>query len=155
MRGVRTLWPVVINPFRQQAIDIIGCHVAVIKHQSHVVDTDDHRMGHSGHFVGINFLGQVAGILGGDDGRFERGERVDLRKINAQSDKLSSNPFAQFFKQDDGPPKEPTTTKKKGPKGKKPDAGPDPAAAQEPAALEQAPPTTGAQPQGSETPGEE
>lgn len=92
---------------------------------------------------------------GRDDGRFERGERVDLRKINAQSDKLSSNPFAQFFKQDDGPPKEPTTTKKKGPKGKKPDAGPDPAAAQEPAALEQAPPTTGAQPQGSETPGEE
>ena len=92
---------------------------------------------------------------GRDDGRFERGERVDLRKINAQSDKLSSNPFAQFFKQDDGPPKEPTTTKKKGPKGKKPDAGPDPAAAQEPAAPEQAPPTTGAQPQGSETPGEE
>ena len=92
---------------------------------------------------------------GRDDGRFERGERVDLRKINAQSDKLSSNPFAQFFKQDDGPPKEPTTTKKKGPKGKKPDAGPDPAAAQEPAAPEQAPPTAGAQPQGSETPGEE
>ena len=31
-----------------------------------------------------------------------RGERVDLRKINAESQQLSSNPFAQFFKKDDG-----------------------------------------------------
>ncbi len=62
---------------------------------------------------------------GRDEGRFERGERVDLRKINAQTDKLSSNPFAQFFKHDDGPPKEaPQPKKKKGPKGKRPENDP-------------------------------
>jgi uncharacterized protein len=97
---------------------------------------------------------------GRDDGRFERGERgerVDLRKINAQSDKLSSNPFAQFFKQDDSPPGDPKPPKKKGPKGKKADAGPGPdvAVGQEPVAPQQEPPTSGAQPQGTETPGEE
>jgi uncharacterized protein len=94
---------------------------------------------------------------GRDEGRFERGERVDLRKINAQSDKLSSNPFAQFFKQDDGPPNDPKPAKKKGPKGKKADAGPGPdvAAGQEPVAPQQEPPTSGAQPQGTETPGED
>ncbi|MGB0331730.1 MAG: S1 RNA-binding domain-containing protein, partial [Planctomycetota bacterium] len=94
---------------------------------------------------------------GRDDGRFERGERVDLRKINAQSDKLSSNPFAQFFKQDDSPPKDPKPPKKKGPKGKKADAGsgPDVAVGQGPVAPQQEPPTSGAQPQGTETPGEE
>jgi hypothetical protein len=63
---------------------------------------------------------------GHDEGRFERGERVDLRKINAQTDKLSSNPFAQFFKPDDGPPKEAPQPKKKGPKGKRPEKGPEP-----------------------------
>ena len=89
---------------------------------------------------------------GRDDRKFDRGERVDLRKINAESQQLSSNPFAQFFKKDDGggagarPEGQPPKGSKKGPKAgpaKGADPKPDPNL------------DAGANPPAAETPGEE
>ena len=77
---------------------------------------------------------------------------MDLRKINAESQQLSSNPFAQFFKKDDGggagarPEGQPPKGSKKGPK-----AGPAKGADQKPDPNLDA----GANPPAAETPGEE
>lgn len=72
---------------------------------------------------------------GGSD-RFDRGERVDLRKINAAAAPPSNNPFANFFKKDDGPapaaPPKPKEAKAPKPAEPKP-AEPTPAPPAEPA----------------------
>ncbi|MEM1451112.1 MAG: hypothetical protein AAGI22_18485, partial [Planctomycetota bacterium] len=78
---------------------------------------------------------------GGRDDRAGRGERVDLKKLNAAAESTSNNPFAKFFGTDEPAPPAP---KDKGPKkDKEPKETPPQEATPQQAAPQQAAPPQG------------
>ncbi len=78
---------------------------------------------------------------GGSD-RFDRGERVDLKKLNSAAETPANNPFASFFKKDEPQPKTQAQPKPKA----KPSPKPAEAPAPEPKPVDAASPDAGTTP---------